>query len=438
MTTDTATSPIVALSRRPRPRSVPASATGHLIAILLVILLTQRLAVPLGEAGQLPVTVPLCLAVVAHGLSTNQLRLDRVRVSLFVIAMAGLVAVTVIAGVNRQSPSAMSLLMVAAIYLLLLVEAPKLTTREFNRVLDVFVVVMRWSSVLGLLQLAVQYAGVPGGDWLAPVVPADFLVQGYNSGDPLEYGSPIIRVNGLIFLEPSFLSFFLGLAAVVALWRGKGVLTVSLLLLGIIPTSAGNGVVVFGLGLAAISLSSRRGRLRMLVVPMAATLALAVATPFGNRFVSRTAEFGQSDASANLRIVEPYVRFFDLWLENAQAMVWGYGAGNSSGILNASQTDGLLTPILPKLVLEYGLFATVGFLLFLMWALFAGHGHGPWTAGLLISYAVVNAAFLQPTMALTTVVFVHLLRLPRQSGAQSGAQPLIDVKIIDVRERDLR
>jgi len=402
-------------TRRELRVPAPAEAGTHLLVLLLAVILTQRLAIPLGSTAQLAVGVPLGLAVVGHGLATRQLRLDPIRTALYCLAVAGMVGVTVLASARQQSPSLTSLYLAVAIYALLAVQAPALDRHRREHLLDAFVTVMLAAAVVALVQLGLQYLGVPGRDWLAEVVPQRFLLQGYHTGDPLEYGSPLLRANGVVFLEPSFLSYFLGLAAVVALWRGRGPFTIGLLTLGFVPTSAGNGIVVLALGIAALLVGRRSRNLGALLLPAAATVALAVATPFGARFVTRVSELGQQDSSANLRLVEPYRRFGDVWLADPLSLVVGHGPGNGPGLINPTGLDGLLTPLLPKLVLEYGLLVSVVFLLFLLWSLLAGDPPPPWTLALLVSYAAVNASFLQPTLAVSTILFVHLMRARHDS-----------------------
>lgn len=75
-------------------------------------------------------------------------------------------------------------------------------------------------------QADVQDVGVPYRDVLGLLLSEGFLLQGYNTGDPLFFGSPIYRVHGILILESSFVSYFLGLAAVIALYLGRASLVV--------------------------------------------------------------------------------------------------------------------------------------------------------------------------------------------------------------------
>ncbi|MFC3686818.1 hypothetical protein [Aquipuribacter hungaricus] len=389
-----------------------------LLALLLVVVLTQRLALPLG-ATQVPLTLVLCLALLAVGAVTGRLVLDRTRTRLYVAAMSTLVLLTVVALLRGLSPSLTSLVLLLLLYAVVAVRPARLDRAAVDRLLDAYTTLMVVVALVCLAQSATQYAGVPYRDWLSVVVPSELLVQGYNTGDPLSYGSDIVRVNGVLFLEPSFVSYFLGLAGVVALHRGRSTVVVALLLLGLVPTLAGNGVVTLVLGVAVLAAGPARRRLLVLVVPVLLAVVVAAVTPVGERFLTRLTEVGNEGSSLSLRLVEPYERLLPSWALDPAAVLLGYGAGAGTDA-TAAGTAGLLSPALPKLLLEYGGPGTVVFLLFLLWSLVAGGGARPWAPALLVSYLVLNAALLQVTLALTTVLFLHLLRpWDGQGGAEA-------------------
>ncbi|WP_380166012.1 hypothetical protein [Jannaschia sp. R86511] len=389
----------------------PGAGSGRLLLVLvLVVVLTQRLALPLGGGGaQLPLSLPLALAVLGWGLLGGSLRLDRTRTRLYSLAMAAATVLTLLALARGLSPSLFSYLLLLSLYLAVAVRPTDLPRAEVDRVLSAFVTLMVVVALVCSAQAAVQYLGVAHEDWLARVVPQPFLVQGYNTGDPLSYGSSIYRVNGVLFLEPSFVSYFLGLAAVVALHLGRSSLVVGLLLVGLVPTLAGNGVVILLLGVLVLALGPRRGHLRALVLPVTAAVLVALATPVAARFATRLTEGGNEGSSLSLRVVEPYGELLPRWLADPATTLLGRGAG-AAGEFTAGEAQGLLAPVVPKLLLEYGGVGTALFLLFLLWSVLAGGGERPWTLALLVGYLVLNAALLQVTLALATVLFVHLLR----------------------------
>lgn len=380
-----------------------------LVALVLVVVLTQRFALPLGGDDQLPLSLPLAAAVVGWGLLGGGLRLDRRRTRLYATAMAAVTVLTLLALARGASPSLFSFVLLLVVYAFVVVRPADLGRAEVDRVLSVFVGVMVVVAVVCSVQAAVQYVGVQHEDWLALAVPPELLLQGYNTGDPLSYGSPVYRVNGVLFLEPSFVSYFLGLAAVVALFQGRSSLVVGLLLVGLVPTLAGNGVVTLLLGAFVIALSPRRRNLVSLVLPMVAAVVVAFATPVAARFATRLTEGGSEGTSLSLRVVEPYGALLPPWLADPVTTLLGDGAGAATEYTSGG-AQGLLAPVVPKLLLEYGGIGAALFLLFLLWSLLAGGGERPWTLALMVSYLVLNAALLQVTLALATVLFVHLLR----------------------------
>jgi len=399
-----------------RPGQVVDSPRSLLIVLVLSVVLFQRIGVPLGGFGQVPVALLAPLTLLGYGLASGLVVPDRTRMRLYVTGTGTLVLLTLIALARGQRPSLLSVMFLVAIYAFATVRVPALTTADVEAVLDVVVRVMLIAGCVGLLQMAVQLLGVPYEDWPARAVPASILIEGYNTGDPIHYGSPYYRSNGIAFLEPSFLSYFLGLACVIALHRSRSMLVISVLLLSLLPTLAGNGVVVLLAGVAVMLLSKRRRRLKVLVPPVGLAVCLAVITPLGSTFVGRATEVSEQGSSSSLRLVEPYVRVMPATLDDLPALLLGAGAGAATDFLDSLGIDGLLAPVVPKLLMEYGVVGALLFLLFLLWCLCAGAltAERPWGVGLLFNYLLLNAALLQETIALTTIFFLVLLRTDRE------------------------
>jgi hypothetical protein len=401
------TRPPGAPSRYSSPR-----ARTLVLALLLVILLGQRLGVPISEAQQIPAALLLATGLLAFGLLTGAFVLDRQRALLYLTSMTILTLLTVVSLARQQDPSVLSMFFVVALYALATVRASVLEADEVRSLLDSFVRIMSVLAVVGIIHAGVQFLGIPYDDWFARVVPEPFIMQGYNTGDPVAWDSPIYRTNGVFFLEPSFFSYFLGIAVVVALYRGHSVWTVSLLMVAIVPTLAGNGLVVVVAGIVALALGRRRRNLLVLVVPVGAAVLLALAIPLADHFLTRITEVGNPDSSSSMRLVQPYELLWPAWLDDPVGLLLGNGAGSATDVVAASSVDGVLAPVLPKVFFEYGVIGAMAFLVFILWSLGAGGGERPWAAGILVSYLALNAAFLQETFALSTILFVHLLRQP--------------------------
>jgi hypothetical protein len=427
-------------TRRPpeaAQRYAPPRARTLVLALLLVVLLGQRLGVPISEAQQIPAALLLATGLLALGLLTGAFVLDRQRVLLYLTSMTILTLLTVVSLARQQDPSVLSVFFVIALYALATVRASVLEADEVRSLLDSYVRIMSVLAVIGIVHAGVQYLGIPYDDWFARVVPEPFIIQGYNTGDPIVWDSPIYRTNGVVFLEPSFFSYFLGIAVVVALYRGHSVWIVSLLMVAIVPTLAGNGLVVVAAGIVALALGRHRRNLLVLVVPAGAAVLLALATPLAAHFMNRVTEVSNPDSSSSMRLVQPYEMLWPAWLDDPVSLLLGNGAGSATDIVAASSVPGVLAPVLPKVFFEYGVIGAMAFLVFVLWSLGAGGGERPWAAGILVSYLALNAAFLQETFALSTILFVHLLRQPRPSlePRRPGRSPQVRHRPPSSRER---
>lgn len=390
-------------------RHAPPRARTIVLALLLVILLGQRFGVPIADGQQIPAALVITLGVLAVGLLTGALVLDRQRTLLYLASMTTLTLLTVVSLARQQDPSVLSVFFVVSLYALATVRASVLGGEDVDWLLDSYVRIMSIIAVVGIIHAGVQYVGIPYEDWFARVVPEQFIMQGYNTGDPIAWDSPIYRTNGVVFLEPSFFSYFLGIAVVVALYRGHSVWTVSLLMVAIVPTLAGNGLVVLAAGIVALAFGRYRRNLIALVIPLGAAALMAMATPLADHFLNRVTEVSSPDSSSSMRLVQPYQMLWPAWLDDPLAVLLGNGAGSATDIVAASRVPGVLAPVLPKLFFEYGVIGAMAFLVFFLWALCSGGGERPWAGGILVSYLFLNAAFLQETFALSTILFVYLL-----------------------------
>ena len=98
--------PVVTVSRRRGRRS---SADLYVVVWILVLVLTQRLAIPLGGGGQqLPVAIPAALLVVSYGVTRGHAVIDRRRCILLGIALATVSLLTLVAVVRGLEPSLFS------------------------------------------------------------------------------------------------------------------------------------------------------------------------------------------------------------------------------------------------------------------------------------------------------------------------------------------
>ena len=405
----------------PPPFSASPRAYSLLRLLVLSLLLLQRLTVP--GTGKIPLLLLVTLVLLGFGVASGVLRVDPIRGRLYALAVGLLTLLAFVALCRGRSVSLNSLFFVPALYLIGIFTVHALDQETRDRVLRLFGNVMCFFAGVSLAQLGIQYAGVKYQDYLALFVPKSLLIPGYNTGNPITYGSPIYRSNGVLFLEPSFVSLFLGLALVISIYQGRRSLVLILLAAGIVPTLAGNGLVVAIPGIVAIAGTDRARYLGRLVAPLVVALAVAVVTPLGSLFATRSSEFHGNNTSSSLRLILPYDLLVPAIRADISTMLLGRGPGEADRLIAATRIDGLLTPTTAKLGLEYGLVGGIVFLLFLLYVFLNGSTRLPWMPGLLLAYFILNAALLQTVLALAPLVFLSLLKVNEGPDGSGQSEP---------------
>lgn len=214
-------------------------------------------------------------------------------------------------------------------------------------------------SVLSLVFLGTQFAGLPYQDYVADIVPRQFLVDGFVISYPIAYGNPIYKSNAWLALEPSFLSFALGIAVMGALLARLPLWRLLLLSAGVLSTFAGSGLAVILVGVALLVLTGQAADLRKHLIAGATLLVASAFTPIGDFVFSRADEISQSDSSSSLRVIEPYAALAPRWISDPAGVLFGYGAGSARQHIDDLGQPGLVVPNVAKMIFEYGLVAGV-------------------------------------------------------------------------------
>lgn len=404
--------------RWPRGSTYPA-------LVIAVLVLTQRLALPLGGGGaQVPLSVPLLFILVAYGIAAGYLTISRLLAALLGLSLITLALLTGASYVLGDDPSITSFILFVVIYLpAIAISTSPLAARAALRF---FVDLMAVAAVVGLVLFGLQYAGLAYVDHLAEVVPKELLLQGFNTADPIRFGSPVYRSNGVVFLEPSFFSMFLGLAIAVSVSLRHRTWLLPLLLSAIVSTVAGNGVVVVAVAALWLLVLGPRSRLVALVPSFAIAAGFATVTPLAALFLGRSAEVSQQNSSASLRFVQPYTELLPRWFDTPMHALVGSGAGSAQRIIVEQVGSApVIVPVLPKLLVEYGLVGTVPVLAFLIVLTARRIWWSPWAAGLMPVYLIVNASLLVATLAATAYVFASML-VPRTPAADQRSSETTD------------
>ncbi|UAL30488.1 hypothetical protein K8W59_02885 [Nocardioides rotundus] len=375
-----------------------------LTLLMVAMLLLQRLSVPVG-GFDLPVAMPVSLLVVGGLLLRRAVTVDAQRFLWFCLAVAAMG--TAVTAANWSSTSSVpSLAMVIATFgpwVLRVAGDGERALQGAAVLVGRFITLMSLVAVVAGLQMAAQLAGVwEYKDLIQQWVPSAYLLGDYNTSIPLEYGSSIHKAQAFVFLEPSMLSQFCGLALVAALVTRRPVWQVLLLGVGLVSAFSGTGLILLATGVVALALSLALSP-RYLVLGVVGIVGV-LASPAGDVFRQRTAELYDPTSSLALRFVLPYQEVAGGMAEAPIRWLRGAGPGGADALLESmSDSAGLAVvyPIPAKTLFEYGLIAGALFLWFVLLALLRGAPSRVLACGLLVQLWLLGGYLIAPHVVIT-------------------------------------
>jgi hypothetical protein len=364
-----------------RPSAPPLSDTTvdrvtavGLAAILLSCIVFQRFAIPVGNA-QIPASFAASYAVFGILLLLGRFVVNP-PLAMFFLATMALLALSLAISMTIASIPSFALLF--TIYFLY---AFKLKYRQgaFEYALDFFLKLMAFSAVLGLAQFFGQF--VLPFELVFPIdsfVPDQFrFTEQFNVIIPLAYEAAIMKSNGVLFLEPSFFSQFLGLALVIELTGRQRLLHLGLYGAALIVSYSGTGMSIVAIFLPWILI--QRGNLQMLALMLfCGVLFLVAGNALNlNLLTERVQEFGSTQSSAFARFMSPYFLIRDFLIEDPSAFLFGMGPGSIEVVVSQAYTRAYLAhdPAWIKLMFEYGTIAAACMLAYIAVALRHGSRH---------------------------------------------------------------
>jgi len=367
--------------------------------LLLATILLQRFAIPVGGLA-LPVVLPLSLLAIAALMVRGVLTLSRRHVVLFSAAASAMCAAAYLANWTTAI-SLPSLVMVALVFAPWTVRVRGGTQENlegFTRVLTWFLRIMMVLAVVAGLQMLAQLAGVwTYQDVIGEWVPSRFLIPDYNTSIPLQYGSDVYKAQAFVFLEPSLLSQFSGLAVVAAMRLRRPVWQVALLAVGLVAAFSGTGLILLAAGVVVLAYALA---LRPAYVVIGLVLVVTVLfSPAGDVFERRAAEIHDPASSLALRFVLPYQEVGDGLADSPARWVRGAGPGGADRFLGSrSEGEGLAVvyPLPAKALFEYGLPAALVFLWFFALALLRGAPSRVMAVTLLVQLCLLGGYLIAP------------------------------------------
>jgi hypothetical protein len=226
-------------------------------------------------------------------------------------------------------------------------------------------------AVLAVAQYVLQ--GIVDKAFLYPIdnlIPADFVVQGFNAQGTIKYGSDQIRATGMFMLEPSFLTQFLAVAIVAESCTSRRLWPLGLYTVGIMMAHAGTGILVLLICMPFVVFIHRRWDLLLLgIVGIVAVLGFGEV--LGIDFLtSRTNEFNDPNSSGFARFVGGFYMFQQMLWPNLGRALFGYGAGAFMDYAHLFDVEVADMPM-TKMIFEFGLVGAFTYFAFIASSLFA-------------------------------------------------------------------
>lgn len=384
-------------------RTVGRSGTAVWVAAAFVgVFLLQRFTLP-GLA--VPLTVPLMLLWSVAALYAGVLEFDRHRTVAW-LTVAGVTSMLMVAQailVTFPLISANSWLLWMATWLPMAFRFADRSQQTFQAAMHAISTAAAGIATLAIVFIGAQVAGVAYRDILADLVPSAYLVEDFVITYPIVWHSPIYKSNAWFALEPSFLSFMLGVALVCAVIARRSITVVGLIAIGMLCTTAGSGIAVV-VAYAIVEVLRGRALALLRYWPVIAVLVVAAAVSgVGESIVDRIDEAGSARSSTTLRAIEPYLHLGPQWASDPGKVLVGGGPGASQRAVQDLGITGLLVPTPAKMLYDYGL-----------------------VGGLLLLSLIVVCYLRSPSPGLAIAQASSLLTL------QGAAQPLVAVSLLTV------
>ncbi|TFE00021.1 O-antigen ligase [Jeotgalibacillus sp. R-1-5s-1] len=382
--------------------AITAKDKFFIFLILFSLIFLQRFAITIGEIQLSPVFLFSVVSIVFLYV-LNTIEVDQRRLTWFLIAISGLSLVSLYSLMELRAVGVASLLSVIVFYLPLLFIHKKKGSLDY--ILSTYQIMMIIIAVIGIIQYAAQFAGAGFYDPLESL-PKEFILQDYNTLNPMSYDSPIIKANGMFMLEPSFFSKMLAIGIVIEFVTKKRFMIMFLFFVGMLLSFSGTGFII--LAVVAVPLLIKMKPVQFLLITLICGVSIFVLFDqgYGEVFVDRLNEFNTPRTSGHVRFIAPWQAYGEFFkTEEASVVLFGHGAGSIQEYYSANYTFDELSPshitahpiAYIKLLVEYGIFGGLLFTIFIIYTFFSITHHKILTLALFINYSFLTASLLQTT-----------------------------------------
>lgn len=385
-------------------RKITSDPVPWVVGLFAVNFLVQRLSIP---NLSIPIITPLMFVWMVLVLWARVAEVNARRLLLWLLAtsVSGSLVILQVLFVSQPFVSVNSWAFWVAIWLPLVLQLRRRDAGTYRRALRGIGHVGLGMGALSLLFTLTQLVGIDYRDWVGQIVPSPFLVNGYVISYPIVYGSELYKSNAWITLEPSFLSFMLGVCVVAAILARLHWVKVMVIFAGLLCTTAGSGLAIVIAFAVLTVVSGRARRLRSYAVPGIALGALFTTTLLGEAITGRLTEVGNSRSSTSLRTIEPYLYLWPQWTADPLVPFIGRGPGSSAWVIDNLGILGLLVPSPAKMLFDYGLIGGI-LLVALMASAFIRTPEPVFALALALSMFTVQAA--APPLVVCVLIAVSL------------------------------
>jgi len=330
------------------------------------VILFQKFGVLFGSSSALFFCLPVFLGLVfwmyIRGYAVIRL-FPLALYCLFILSMLIATTTALIYPDNRFGSSLTSLFGIAITYIVFLVGPSSRFQR--SAVLPVLLLYGRLICVLAVIQYLIQFAHIKlfSFERIFPIL-KPILVESAFAKDPiLEYGSTIMRANGLFILEPSILSQLIVFLGIIDFFIFKRATWAPLYGIAYLVTFSGTGALclILAIGIYSCLDLSKVGQTLGFVFGIVALLAIA-STLFPEQFAhiaGRANELQSEGSSGYARYTSQFETLAAVLNEPRSVIGFGPGATTRSPFYVEGSGSSQM-----QLLVDYGIFGLISFFTF--------------------------------------------------------------------------
>jgi len=289
-----------------------------------------------------------------------------------------------------------------------------------SRCLMVFQTCMVAIAFIVLGQQVLQYT-VGNQFWpnLDDLAPKAFLDHGFAYIRRYAWDSPYLEPNGIFFLEPSELSYYLAIAIALELLWFRNSLRLSLYVIAMLACLAGTGPLTLAITAPLWVIRLPRKLSFILIFTGAPIVIAGFAVGWLDPMLARLNELSQENSSAYSRIVLPLQAITD---QIASPGNWFTGWGPGSMVKGR---DIVAWPF-SKLLYEYGLLTAVLFHAYLLVCMFDRALSGILSIVMLVPFLFFGSGFVSHANVMPLLLFGALLRIKTPTASTQGSLSYAD------------